>query len=276
MNHYRYKTVRRIKRLRNRLRRVVRKIRWEKIVGFLFKCVLPAIAIFFLSYNVTRVIVNQYDRVQASKRHGVPGTRVYAEDIAFVDNRNNDLWEVNRSTLRKLKSEEYEKMVNQADPDAAKQEWINTLGLLANIEYYRRTGNTKPIRVCTQDMLDGDPDGFCSYSSRTIVLDSALMPLREYSIESVLHEVEHVYQNDAVALLDKKHLFNGNNKLFLNSEFYQYKTEFENYNDARNEEGVITLEDFEVYYNQACEIDAREFSQERTEAFLAYIESVDD
>lgn len=81
-------------------------------------------------------------------------------------------------------------------------------------------------------------------------------------LDTLLHECRHKYQNQLIISYNKAD--EQSKKLFIYKRVPQYAENFSNYYDGDD--------DYEKYYNQACEEDARDYAEEGVEDYMRKIE----
>ena len=142
-------------------------------------------------------------------------------------------------------------------------ERIETLQVIANIEA-QELGLPNELRVILVPDEDKTIAGYQD-STHTIrfnidYLDS--LSAKE-SLISICHEAEHAYQHRLVNVYDEIDDDYKNLPVFQTAA--KYKNEFQNYIDVNKEEN------FDDYYFQACEVNARIVSEHRAEEYYSTI-----
>lgn len=84
-------------------------------------------------------------------------------------------------------------------------------------------------------------------------------------LDTLLHECRHKYQHQLILSYNKAD--EQSKKLFIYKSVPQYAENFSNYYDG---------DDYEKYYNQACEKDARDYAEEGVEDYMRKIEGYKD
>ena len=140
------------------------------------------------------------------------------------------------------------------------QKKTGALQVIANLER-SNLGVSNELNLCVANLEEEDLLGRYDDSTHEIVIDMDL--LINGSVQDVLrcllHEVRHSFQHRLVDLYNEIDTSDKNLQIFR--EIRLYAEEFENYNDK----------DYSVYYDQQCEIDARDYAEERMEFYDGFI-----
>lgn len=140
------------------------------------------------------------------------------------------------------------------------QKKTGALQIIANLER-SNLGVSNELNLCVANLEEEDLLGRYDDSTHEIVIDMDL--LINGSVQDVLrcllHEVRHSFQHRLVDLYNEIDTSDKNLQIFR--EVSLYAEEFENYNDK----------DYSAYYDQQCEIDARDYAEERMEFYDGFI-----
>ena len=96
----------------------------------------------------------------------------------------------------------------------------------------------------------------------TINLDFLINNSADESIDSICHEVYHAYSHNIIYALESVPEQYKNLQLFSDAKIYQ--NEFNCY--------VSDIHKYKEYYNQKCEIDARNYAEKSVEYISSYID----
>ena len=138
------------------------------------------------------------------------------------------------------------------------QQKLNVCQKIVNCEA-RYLGISHEIRVGTADLSEGTL-AYYSESQHQIVVDlEHLNSSHSYEVlESLIHECNHAYQYEQVALYQK--LDEESRNLLMFYEASVYLDEFADYQDGS--------EDFVLYYSQLAEINARKAGEEEAKEYI--------
>lgn len=139
---------------------------------------------------------------------------------------------------------------------------LKTLQTVVNIECVE-LGIPYMITVSARD-LEGDVTGAYNHWERSIAIDEEYLQTgpAESSLETILHECRHAFQNVSVDLYEMCGEQYKNSPVFRDAVVW--KEEFENYVSA---DGEDTFEDM-VYYFQSCEEDSRNYAASRKTDYI--------
>lgn len=152
-----------------------------------------------------------------------------------------------------LKDSEWEKL--------SQDERLKVLGTITDYEC-DYLGMENEWKITLGDNLEEDTLGMYKYSTKKILIrPNVLQYSGEKSLEVLLHEIRHMYQCQLIELYqltvdEKKDL-----KLFDEIRTFEYEN-----NHYEND-------DYEAYYNQKCEQDARKYSAKRIKEYYSPIYS---
>lgn len=180
--------------------------------------------------------------------------RIYREKkaISEVVSVEEDIFKNNHHILEKFTWINWEKMNNKEKEEACIQ--------LAQLELLYLTGrkdDTLLLYVC-DDHYEG-AGGFFDEEKNRIILDERYIDILDYIVNAVCHESFHYYQSYIVK--------GGTDIRELSDEekIKKYVDELENYTDLG--------ENYEKYYEQALEADARNYAEKAARMYLNYIYS---
>lgn len=144
--------------------------------------------------------------------------------------------------------------------DLSDDEKINALQSLCNYEAAYLGCEPVQISITT---LKRECLGRYINDENKIELSEELLDMElKDSINTVLHEIFHVYEYKCVEKID---LDTADTDLYMYYQVEQWKNEFDNY--------ISGSIDFASYYNQNCEHASRAYAGERTNWFIQQIES---
>lgn len=125
-----------------------------------------------------------------------------------------------------------------------------------NLLYLTGHKNEK-LRFVIREDYQSSASGFYSENFHEIVADYKYADNRDHMLNLICHECYHFFQYRLLNKEKDKH------ELVSEEKLHKYKKEFADYIDID--------EDFEGYYNQQCEIDAREYAERMQNVYLRYI-----
>lgn len=189
---------------------------------------------------------------------GIFGDNILNSSVSVWATANNpdpsQIISNNMDTILLLQEEEWLNLTTQAK--------LNALQTIANIEA-DYMGLPDELNVGAANL---DEYTLACYNDRTHTISIDLDHLENdppYDIlNSCCHEAQHAYQHSVVSVLENVPVDFKNLRLFR--EAYNYAKEFENYESGRAE--------FDDYYYQDCEEDAREYAEERVINYYQHIE----
>ena len=143
------------------------------------------------------------------------------------------------------------------------QEKLDILGIIKNIEL-KHFGIEREIRLETQKMSQFQL-GYYSHEDHTVMIniDYLEKELIENVLDSLLHEMRHVYQFRCIELFDSVDEEYKNMLLF--TQISIMKNESENYVDGTE------ADKYAQYYSQEIEIDARCYGSERSKFYFEIV-----
>ena len=170
-----------------------------------------------------------------------------------ADDNSAILYEKNIKQIAALGNDEWDTLNNEGK--------IDVLQHLTNLETTHLRIN--PIKIAS-NKLNSNTLGEYNQNEKTIYIDYE--HLKSASAEEIInttcHEVRHAYQHFVIDMLDWQS-YEVQTAIFY-KEARKWKSEFENYVDEK---------DFEQYYFQATEQDAREYAEERCIFIVICIEN---
>ena len=139
------------------------------------------------------------------------------------------------------------------------QQKVDLMLLVVEIETYYLGLDEEP-KIVVRNMAQFTMGGYANVNS-TIFLnrDHLDYDTPEEVLDTVLHEMHHCYQHRLCELFESVDIAY-RDMIFLR-DAQQYILEFHNYTDGTN--------DYEIYYNQSCESDAREYAAMRRTVYQA-------
>lgn len=165
------------------------------------------------------------------------------------------LTDQNESTLQNLLDSKWEKL--------SYEEKMNTLQIILNIETTYLTIN--PITL-KSTKLETNTIGQYLYDENTIYIDSDILetcaPLT--ALDVICHECRHAYQHYVVNMLDWSQ--DSVNSHYFYRQAKQWKLELEDYTDG--------YRNYDLYYQQNIEIDARDYAKKSVKAYQAQIDEL--
>jgi len=109
--------------------------------------------------------------------------------------------------------------------------------------------------------------GIWQYAYNLILVDSMHLECDgfEMIVDTVCHETRHAYQHAVIDMLNWKD--RNVRTAFYYNDVRQWKNERDNY--------IYTDMDYETYYAQSIEVDARDYAEERCRIYMEYIQEDD-
>jgi hypothetical protein len=147
--------------------------------------------------------------------------------------------------------------------DLSMQEKLNALQTLLDIETQYLFDAPGEVELCCAATKDGTL-GYYILGYSTIVISEKALNDRDRAVSCILHEARHAYQERVVQYLEEAGAFD--TPLLKDTEVYAWRSEEDHYASGQ--------EDFESYYSQRIEQDAREYSEKWLEAYLTFIEEI--
>ena len=130
---------------------------------------------------------------------------------------------------------------------------------LAELELLYMIGKTdKKLTFYICNDFSESRGGFYDDDLKRIVADEQYQMDRKYMIDLVCHEAFHYYEHRLLDGADDIH------NLSSPEQVKKYKEEFVHYIDSE--------EDYDGYYKQCCEADARAYAEQRAAVYLDYID----
>lgn len=164
---------------------------------------------------------------------------------AVQDNLSEQSLSNNIETLKYLQDDLWK--------DLSAKEKLNVLQTVANVEQ-RYLGLPNELNVCTANLSEGVLAEYRDSTHQiTINLDNLLNSSSWKLLNSVCHEAYHCYEHRLVDVYSSAKAENQSLKIFYHTN--SYIEEFSNYISG-------SPEDFNYYYNQISEKDARDYADE--------------
>lgn len=165
------------------------------------------------------------------------------------------LWESNQDYLKNWKEEIYETLT-----DDEKRELFQKL-----VELECLYLGIEPMNVEVEQYLSNSLLGYYNHEDRIISISKEMLEAsREEAMETLLHESHHAYAHraaDSVSWKDKDLM-----ELRMYKDAFRWKKGFENYTSS--------MYNYEDYYNNPVEVDARAYSEKWTPVYLEYVDSL--
>lgn len=168
--------------------------------------------------------------------------------------------EENRQTLSLLKKERFRRLSPEERLDAGQ--------FIIDYEVGHRK-LTSPLRLMAKRMGEKSVVGFYNDDQRAIWIDSRILKnqatTRDEFLQILLHEIRHAEQHDVTRAY--KSLAEEYRGLRYFTEIKDFEQNFDEYEDA-------SMSDFNAYYGQEVEVDARQSAAERLAWWIDQIESI--
>lgn len=138
------------------------------------------------------------------------------------------------------------------------QEKAGVLQKIANLER-SNLGISNELNVCVANLEEEGLWGYYDDSTHEIVIDMDLLlnGSAQDALQCLVHEAFHSFEHRMVDLY--KEIDSSNKNLWIFRKVNIYAEEFEHYNDGEDA--------YSDYYEQQCEIDAREYAEERVKFY---------
>lgn len=155
--------------------------------------------------------------------------------------------------------EDYSKIYPEIWDDLEFQERLDVCQVIVN-DQVNKLGLSHKIEIGVSNILE---DGILSYyteANHRIIIDCIYLRYANSTdiTATLCHEVRHAYQIELVFILDS--LDEEQQNLYIFRDIAAYKGELANYNDGS--------EDYEAYYTQELETDAREYGEGEAMLYL--------
>lgn len=198
--------------------------------------VIPVIAcVYFGKITIIHLERNIYEKIAIEK------IQVTENYFAFSDYN---------SVYRKFRTDSWATMPLMEKEVAATE--------LCQINLLYLTGHKSgKLRFVIREDYQPLAGGFYSENFHEIVADYKYADNRDHMLNLICHECYHYFQHRLLNKEKDKH------ELVSEEKLHKYKKEFADYIDID--------EDFEGYYNQQSEIDAREYAERMQNVYLRYI-----
>jgi hypothetical protein len=180
---------------------------------------------------------------------------------------------INSKVISNLEADEYKELLDdnisniillQEDKweNLTLQQKIDQLQVISDIEC-KYLGINKRINVIADNIGEYVMASYDEQSNViTINLDFLINNSADESIDSICHEVYHAYSHNIIYALESVPEQYKNLQLFSDAKIYQ--NEFNCY--------VSDIHKYKEYYNQKCEIDARNYAEKSVEYISSYID----
>lgn len=152
-------------------------------------------------------------------------------------------------------------------PSLSESEKLEILQTVADIE--RADLGVGPQLIVETGTLQGDIVGNYNRKTHHITVDTDFFKTAtpQKALEILTHECYHAYQSQLAELYTRLHEYYRNLKMIR--QLNTYAEEFESYTSAHS-----TRKEFEQYYNQTVEVDARSYSEQAVEEYFSTLEKL--
>ncbi len=176
---------------------------------------------------------------------------------------SNDLV-AEEGSLTLSQKETVEKLEETVWNTLSEKEKLNVLQVVLNIETTYL--GIHPVVLCSDESMRGGYLGVYLSEEERIHINREYLRTAspQECVQTICHEARHAYQQSVVDALDWDKAEVSNNRYF--KEAAVWREEFSGY--------VSGFEDYENYYGQTVETDAREYASQATEVYFEFVKSL--